>query len=342
MRDHDLSELFGVFRGLGLEKREQPPVPRVPEKQALIWFDVKSCWAKPEWKKLAFLIGLTHSYPRGTSIHAAIWQAQVGPWFDAWIARAKAAPMTMLAERRSDGSGVVVWREPPTRASVFARLGEFNESEAKWRAVQPQGGAPQARPTPAQLVAGMTDPAKAWHALVSAGLVPPAWANEPRRRFQHADRWESFPRTVADCATIAEQLPAMARYEALAFDLFGRTAWWQMPPAPSVARWAVYGPMPPGSGPMVPPLLQGSGARRVGVGRRGLARRAHPRRVRHRAAPRGSRVRRDGRPVRRRARDRGDAVPSRRAGRGGHDVLGLRVEAVRAPAVSSGGSSSAR
>jgi len=293
MSDQELSELFGVFRGLGLEKREPPPIGRVPERQATIWFDVKSCWAMPTWKKLVFLVGLTHTYPRGVAINAAVWHAQVGPWFDEWLARAKAAPLTMLAERRADGSGAVVWREPPTRASVFKRLQELNDSEGRWReaqqkapaqpapaAVAPQPlpqvtpqvaqPAPQAVPQPvprqpqhpAQVVAAMTDPARAWQALASLGLIPAAWFNEPRRRFQHADRWDSFPRTVADCATVAEQLQAMARYEALVFDLFARTAWWQLPlpgaanpPAPSLARWAIYGPMQPGSAPMVPPLL---------------------------------------------------------------------------------------
>lgn len=260
MSDHELGELFAVLRGLGLENRAEPPIKRVPEKQATIWFDVKTTYAKPTWKALAFVFGLTHTYPMGVAINAGIWKAQVGPWFDAWIARAKAAPLTMLAERRSDGSGVIVWREKPTRASLFARLEELNASEEKWRAAagaQPAG--------PAQVIAGMSDPAQAWQALARAALIPGTWAAEPRRRFHHSDdRWETFPRTVQDCASIAEQLPAMARYEALAFDLFARTWSWQLGPggqvaqlAPSVARWVVLGPMKPGSMPMVPCLLRG-------------------------------------------------------------------------------------
>ena len=128
MEDHSLGELFGVLRQLGFE-RQAPPIPRVPERPATIYVDVQSCWVKADWNRTAFIFGICHSYPRTQiSIVAGAYLVRPEAWFDVWIARAKAAPLQLMAERRSDGCGVLVWREPPTRASFFERVRQLNES----------------------------------------------------------------------------------------------------------------------------------------------------------------------------------------------------------------------
>ncbi|HEY8077898.1 MAG TPA: hypothetical protein VIF62_27420 [Labilithrix sp.] len=258
----DLQALFAELRAAGIVSRDEPPIARVPEQQATIWYDVRSAWAKPDWSGVKLLFGICHSYPAYKMAPAAgAWIAQAGPWFETWLARAKAEPMHFLAERRADGSGAIVWREDPTRETVFARLAELEESREAW--------------TPKRVVANAKDPSHAWSALIAAGLLPPQWANEPRRRFRHVDkdpcnncggtgvgigygetscyagcnggyfyrdRWEPLPSTVAECEAYAERASAMARYEALVFDLLAHAAPWQKvtPTGPLVVRWSMF------------------------------------------------------------------------------------------------------
>jgi hypothetical protein len=156
-----------------------------------------------------------------------------------------------------------------------------------------------ARPDPSQVVAGAPDAAHAWTALANAGLVPPGWVNEPRRRFHaydetrcsacggtdealgygetrcyagcshgffYTDRWDSHPASTAECAMVAARMAALSRFEALAYDLFQRSAAWDraaydaggrvVPLSPALVRWSLF----PSSAcePLLPSVLQGA------------------------------------------------------------------------------------
>src|SRR5690349_12947413 len=104
-----LGELFGVLGQLGFTRLPASPIARVPEKPATIYVDVKSWWMLPAWKDSALVFGLCHGYPRtNVNIVGGLVFASAGPWLDAWIVRAQAAPRELIAERRADGTGVIM------------------------------------------------------------------------------------------------------------------------------------------------------------------------------------------------------------------------------------------
>jgi hypothetical protein len=159
-----LGELFSVLRGLGFEAKPIP-IAKVPEKHGLIYVDVKSCWANPTMTNLSFVFGICHSYPATQmSIVAGAYLSRPTKELDVWLARAKAAPREIIAERRADGTAVVIWREPPTRASLFARLRQLNESHAAGYPPPPPAAsaapAPSTAPLPAAAPAAVTAPPK--------------------------------------------------------------------------------------------------------------------------------------------------------------------------------------